>query len=176
MGTDRIRRADTKEHRVIKQLPWSETCFGCNGGPNEGIGLRLAVTEDGYVVCVYQTKNCHQGFPGFVHGGIIASYFDEVLWGQTLIQDLDVSAMTVEMNIQYLAPVETGQEIRVIARPAKIEGRHIYVDGFLLLPDDTIAAKGHAHYIAVKKTNVLSENEEERVKHMPEVPLTSVRF
>lgn len=151
MSAERNVKAETKEHTVTGQIPWSETCFGCNGGPNEGVGLRLAVTDDGYVACRYFTKECHQGFPGFVHGGIIASYFDEVLWGQTVILAPEASAMTVEMNIRYLSAVKTGQEIRVIAKPAKVEGRHIYVEGFLLLPDDTVAVTAKAHYITVKR-------------------------
>ena len=31
---------EIKEHRVVERIPWTETCFGCNGGANEGIGMR----------------------------------------------------------------------------------------------------------------------------------------
>lgn len=173
---DRIKQIETKEHKIVSQIPWSDTCFGCNGGSNEGIGLRLMVTEDGYVACVCHTKKCHQGFPGYIHGGIIASYFDEVLWGQTLIQKLSVSSMTVELNIRYLKAIKTEQEIRIVAKPARIEGRHIYVDGYILLSDNTVAAEGHAHYISVKEQSQLNENEEMRVKHIPEQQIDSIWF
>ena len=176
MGAEKNRKAVTTEHRAVRQIPWSETCFGCNGGANEGVGLRLAVTDDGYVACVCRTKECHQGFPGYVHGGIIATYFDEVLWGQTLLCAPESSAMTVEMDIRYLAAVKTGQEVRIVAEPARVDGRHIYVDGFLLLPDDTIAVTASAHYITVKKSNDLTERETERTKHEEEPEYRTIRF
>lgn len=164
------------EHKIIKEIPWRDTCFGCNGGPNEGIGMRAYVTEDGYVVGLCHTKACHQGFPDTVHGGIIASYFDEVMWHVTRLEDEEAVAMTVELNVAYKKPVPPGLDVRIVARPVRTEGRHTYAKAWLLLPDDTIAAEGTAHYICVRPENAVSETEPARLLHSQQGAVKSVRF
>ena len=148
-----------KEHKIVYQFTSADTCFGCNDGPAEGAGVRAFLTEDGYVVCKTKTKECHQGFPNVTHGGILSTYFDEVLWFATLVEDPDVSAMTVEMNIKYKKPVPTGTEIRIIAKPAVIEGRHYHVEGYILLPDGEVAVTAKTHYIALKKNDEHAKDE-----------------
>lgn len=166
-----------KEHNIVSQFPSSTTCFGCNDGPAEGTGVRAFLTEDGYVVSKLTTKECHQGFPNVTHGGIISTYFDEVLWFATLVEDPSVSAMTVEMNIKYRKPVPTGTEIRIIAEPAVIEGRHYYVDGYILLPDNEVAVTAKTHYIALKKNDIHAKKEHCRERHViKEFSLKSIEF
>lgn len=164
-------------HKIVSAIPWSETCFGCNGGANEGIGMRAYVTEDDYVVGLCKTKSGHQGFPGTVHGGLIATYFDEVFWHATHLDDPNRLAMTVEMSVRYKRPVAVEREVRVVAGKARLEGRHVYVDGFLLLPDDTVAATASIHYITLRPVNDMNESESARVKHYShDIPVEEIRF
>lgn len=163
---------ELKEHRMIKSIPWSETCFGCNDGPNEGIGMRAYISDDGYVVGVCETKALHQGFPGVIHGGLVGTYFDEVFWHATRLQNPDLIAMTVEMTTYYRKPVRPGMKIRIIAEPAKFEGRHIYITGYLRLPNDEIAATANIHYVTVRPENSLQRDEWSREKH--ETPMESI--
>lgn len=165
-----------KERKIVKSIPWRETCFGCYEGPSEGIGMRAYIAEDGYVVGICKTKEAHQGFPGVVHGGILATYMDEVLWHTTKAQDENTSAMTVEMNMKYYQPVIVGQEVRIAAKPARFEGKHIYTEGYLLLPDDSIAAKATAHYIVIRKEHFLNGPEKERVLYEQEIMPQMIRF
>ncbi len=167
---------EVREHKVVEQIPWRETCFGCNDGASEGVGMRAYVTGDGYVVGLCRAKTAHQGFPDTVHGGIIATYFDEVLWHATRVGDSETIAMTVEIKVTYLRPVDIGQELRIVAEPARAEGRHIHVDGFLLLEDGQTAAKASAHYIMLRPGNGLNQTETCRVKHPQTSGPETVRF
>lgn len=169
---------DIKEHCIIKSIPWSETCFGCNDGPNEGIGMRAYISEDGYVVGLCETKESHQGFPGVIHGGLVGTYFDEVFWHATRLHQPDLVAMTVEMTTQYQKPVRPGMKLRIVAEPARFEGRHIYVTGYLLLPDDEVAAAAEIHYVTVRSDNPLLEEEAVRIKYETEIKqnLRKIRF
>ena len=168
---------EMKEHRIVEQVPWSETCFGCNGGPNEGIGMRAFITEDGYVVGRCRVKAGHQGFPDTVHDGIIATYFDEVLWHATRVDDPDLLAMTVEMTTRYQKRIPVGEELRVVARPAVFDGRHVRVEGYILLSDDTVAATASVHYITVRQEHVFNKTENARVKYQGDArELGSIRF
>lgn len=154
-----------KEHKITEWIPWSETCFGCNDGMNEGIGMRCGITEDGYVVGFCRTKTGHQGFPNTVHGGLVSAYLDEVLWHATRQEKPDTIAMTVEMTVRYFRPVDIGADIRVIAEPAEREGRHIYVNGYVLLSDNTVAATARIHYVTVRQNSERMHAEKERIKY-----------
>ena len=53
-------------------------CFGC--GQENPIGLRLSFDHDGdALVARFVPGEDHQGWPGIVHGGIIATLLYEVL-------------------------------------------------------------------------------------------------
>lgn len=171
-----IGQVEVREHRVVKSIPWSETCFGCNEALPGGLGVRAYITEDGYVVGLCASRPEHTGFPGVTHGGILSTYFDEVLWHATRIQDPDTVAMTVEMNVHYMKPVYPGQQLRVVGLPAKIEGRHIYVDGYILLPDDQVACTARCHYVIVRAENGLNGEERDRIKHRQTAEIQSLVF
>lgn len=165
MDYPKIEWVEVRRHKVVQRIPWSETCFGCNEALPGGLGVRAYVTEDGYVVGLCTTKPEHTGFPGVTHGGVLSTYFDEVLWHETRVLDPGTVAMTVEMAVHYMKPVHPGQELRVVGMPAKIEGRHVYVDGYMLLPDDSVACTARCHYVIVRAENGLNEEEHSRVMH-----------
>lgn len=167
---------EVRPHRVARAIPWSETCFGCNEAIPGGLGVRAYATEDGCIAGLCTAKETHMGFPGVIHGGILSTYFDEVLWHATRLADPETVAMTVEMAVHYLRPVRPGQKLRVIALPAKIEGRHIYVDGYMLLPDDRIACTARCHYVAVRRENTLNGEERQRLHHEQTEKIESIVF
>lgn len=146
-----------EQHKIIKAIPLDENCFATHEKPGEGVGLRIYVTEDNHVVGLCKTKKCHQGYEDTIHGGIISTYFDEVLWYATVVDDLNTIAMTAEMTVKYLKPVPVEENIRIIAKPMRQEGRHLYVDGFILLENDKIAAEATCHFIIVKAEHELND-------------------
>ena len=176
MDYPKIERVEVRAHKVAQRIPWSETCFGCNEALPGGLGVRAYVTEDGYVVGLCTTKPEHTGFPGVTHGGILSTYFDEVLWHATRVLDPGTVAMTVEMAMHYLKPVHPGQALRVVGLPAQIEGRHVYVDGYILLPDDSVACTARCHYVIVRAKNSLNEEEHVRIKHEQAEKIDSLVF
>lgn len=148
---------EMKEHKVVKAIPLDENCFATHNGPSEGVGLRVYVTEDKYVVGLCKTKTSHQGYEGVIHGGIISTYFDEVLWYATVVDDINTVAMTAEMTVKYLKAIPVEQNIKIIAKPMRQDGRHIYVDGFIIRDDGKIAAEATCHFIVVKAEHELNE-------------------
>lgn len=146
-------------HKIKKAIPLDQECFATHDGPSEGIGLRMYVTEDNYTVGLCETKKCHQGYENTIHGGIISTYFDEVLWYATTISEKELVTMTVEMTVRYLKPLLTGQTIRIVAEPMVIDGRHVYVDGYILNETDQKVAEAKAHFIAVKSDHELNDTD-----------------
>lgn len=168
-----------EEHRIIRACPQAETCFGCRNDAVEGVGTRAYITEDNYVVGLITTKECHQGFPGVIHGGIIGVYFDEVLWHLYEFIDPKITVMTLSITVDYHVPVPPGVNIRVVGRIDEIKGRKFTAIGKLLLPTDQIAADCKLLYIGIKTETVdnLTEKESNRVRKLFEnTDVESVRF
>ena len=138
--------------------------------------MRAYYTTDGYAVGLARTDENQDGFPDCTHGGIIASYFDETLWHQTKRDNFHIDAMTVHVETDYFKPVPQGTDVTVVALPARIEGRHYYVSGALLLPDGSIAATGSAHYICLKTDNKISAEEQRRILHPSDCERKEVYF
>ena len=154
-------KIDPREHKVVKSLPAGMTCFGCSDGPTFGLGLRAYRTEDGCVVAKLRTKLSHASFPGVIHGGIVASYFDELLWYNTWKDDFrEHISMTAEMNVKYFAPVPAGVDITIVGDPAEVDGRHLHINGRIILEDGTVAATARAHFIIINKPADEGELEE----------------
>jgi uncharacterized protein (TIGR00369 family) len=99
----------------------SNRCFGC--GPDNAGGLRLEflLAGDESVVCLAAIPDCFEGPQGFVHGGIIATLLDEAM--SKSLRARGLTAMTRQMEIEYLRPVHSAAPIRLEGRLLRSEGR-----------------------------------------------------
>lgn len=152
-----MKKDNIQKHKIKKAIPADQNCFATHDGPSEGVGLHMYITEDGYVVGICKTKKCHQGYQDTIHGGIISTYFDEVLWYATTVNDERLLSMTAEMTVRYLSPLPTSEDIRIIANPMRRDGRHLYVDGYILKSDDEIAAEATAHFIVLRPEHEIND-------------------
>lgn len=83
-----------------------QPCFGC--GPDHPIGFRLAFdTEGDEVVTRFTPTDQHQGPPGIMHGGLVATLADEVAaWA--VIALLGKFGFTAQMTCKLHKPVRVG--------------------------------------------------------------------
>lgn len=79
----------------------------------------------------------YEGPPGYVHGGIIALAFDEIL-GITNAE-LGVPGMTGTLSIKYRKPTPLFREVQFEAWVERVEGRRIVTRGELRYGDDLCA-------------------------------------
>ena len=89
-------------------------CFAC--GSNNGAGLRLKFhkQEDGSVLGYFFSDPRFEGYPGMVHGGIIATLLDSAMT-HCLLRN-GVPALTGRLSIRYSLPIRTGMVIKLEAR------------------------------------------------------------
>jgi acyl-coenzyme A thioesterase PaaI-like protein len=125
-------------------------CFGC--GPANPQGLHLVFTTDINPECTTATAHLqldrlHEGPPGHIHGGIVATLLDEAM--SKLNRPLNVIAMTRHMEIDYLRPAPLFQPLILISRHLSREGRKIFHQAELQLPDGTVLARAKGVFIVV---------------------------
>jgi len=128
----------------VRKQPNSRMCFLC--GRQNPIGLKLDFYEDheaNQVRVEITVPEIYQGYPGVVHGGIVAAMLDEVAGRAVLIGGSDEDLMaTLRLTVRYRRPTPTGVPLTVVGwveRPGK---RMAKVAGEVRLPDGSVTADG----------------------------------
>lgn len=92
MGSARPPEPGTREY---------PNCFGC--GKSNSSGLRLDMKTDGeYLTTEFTPQQWHEGWPGIVHGGIIAAVLYEVMENWPYLNG--VTTMMRRMDTRLIAP------------------------------------------------------------------------
>jgi uncharacterized protein (TIGR00369 family) len=123
-------------------------CFGC-GGDNAG-GMKLTFEQDNVnrlIVGRFVLGERYQGGGGFGHGGIIAVLLDEAMG--KVCRFREVKAVTAELTIEYLKPVNVQQEIIVEGRETEQKGRNIFMVGEIRDTAGTVLARGKARFVII---------------------------
>lgn len=121
-------------------------CFACS--PQNPIGLHLKFTMENETCCAAFTPGeNHQGWDGFVHGGLLMTLLDEAM-AQWLWRK-QIRAMTAEMNVRFSLPVAIGQEIVVEAQGVKNNRRLYQLAARIILPDGRQAVRATAKFLSV---------------------------
>jgi uncharacterized protein (TIGR00369 family) len=123
-------------------------CFGC-GGDNPG-GMKLTFEQDNVnrkIVGRFVLGERYQGGAGFGHGGIIAVLLDEAMG--KVCRFREVKAVTAELAIEYLKPVNVQQEIIVEGRETEQKGRNIFIVGEIRDTAGVVLARGKARFVII---------------------------
>jgi acyl-coenzyme A thioesterase PaaI-like protein len=120
-------------------------CIGC-GRENPGsIGLRFAAHgERVRATCTFDER--HQGAPGFVHGGSLATAIDDTVG--TLLVLLRRPAVTARLEVDYRSPAFLGREMALEAWAERIEGRKLHLAA-TVHDGGTLVAEGRALFLEV---------------------------
>jgi uncharacterized protein (TIGR00369 family) len=117
-------------------------CFGCGQANPTGLHLEFLLAADGSVVCLPTVPSTFEGPPGYLHGGIIATLLDEAM--SKAVRARGLTAMTRQIEADYLRPVPSAAPLRIEGRVVRGEGRKHWTEARVLnAHGDTLAqAKG----------------------------------
>lgn len=112
-----------------------QLCFAC--GQRNPYGLHMVFQQDGdSIVCDFMPQVEHQGFPGIIHGGIVASVLDEALNRSSMLGNPPAWTMTGRLEVRYRRNVPYGPLLRVRAKLKSQRGRLLTATGVLTLAED----------------------------------------
>jgi len=123
-------------------------CFGC-GGDNAG-GMKLTFEQDNVnrrIVGRFVLGERYQGGGGFAHGGIIATLLDEAMG--KVCRFRDVRAVTAELTVEYLKPVNVRSEIVVEGRESDQKGRNLFMTGEMRNEAGEVLARGRGRFVVI---------------------------
>jgi len=127
----------------MKKQPGSRQCFVC--GRQNPIGLKLDFYEDAELRQVrsqFTVPEEYQGYPGVVHGGVVAAILDEVSGRAVLLNGSDDNLMaTLRLTVRYRMPTPTDTLLIAVGWVESVSGVGVRVSGEIRLPDGTVTAE-----------------------------------
>ena len=105
-------------------------CFGCGEANPAGLHLEFLLAPDGSIVCQASISGAFDGHPGYLHGGIIATLLDETM--SKAVRASGRTAMTRQIEVDYLRPVPSDAPVRMEGRVVRSEGRKHWTEARIL--------------------------------------------
>jgi acyl-coenzyme A thioesterase PaaI-like protein len=116
-------------------------CFGC--GTHNPAGLKLKFTKDGEVLRTeFKPDKLHQGWPGLLHGGIVATLLDEVM--SNVAYATGKTCLTAEMSLRQRKPIDINETLVITAWITRHRSKIIETAGKICLKDGTVVAESTA--------------------------------
>lgn len=104
--------------------PNSRHCFVCGLENPVGLRLRIYQTAPGVIETTYTAPDYFQGYPGVLHGGIVATILDEISGRAHMGDPSDPRFMfTAKMEVKYRQNVPVGKPLKIIGKAGKSKGR-----------------------------------------------------
>lgn len=138
-------------------------CFAC--GHRNDAGLKLVFRREGdMVITEFTPDERFQGFPGVVHGGVLATLLDETLNRLALVEGRWM--MTGRLDIRFRNAAPLGEQLRVSARAVASRSRALTASGAIALADDptTLIATAEATFLPLP-----ARVQQEAIERRPEL-------
>lgn len=135
-------------------------CFGCGVANDGGLHLEFFLAEDGSVVSLPTVADRFEGPTGFLHGGIIATLLDETM--SKAVRARGLTAMTRQMEVDYLRPVPSGAALRMEGRVVRDDGRKHWAEARILNAQGSLLAMGKGLFVEVHASRMTAGRPEDR--------------
>ena len=105
-----------------------------------GLKLNFYTTEPGRCRAELTLPSEYQGYPGIVHGGIVASILDET-GGRAHMEDPDHFMVTAQLNVRYRKPVPTETRLFAVGIAGERRGRVSHAHSEIQSQDGDVLAE-----------------------------------
>ncbi len=122
-------------------------CFVCGKENPQGLHLSFRHPELGRAETECLIPEHFSGWEHLTHVGLLATLLDEAMAYACL--SLQGNAVTAELTVRFLKPVEVGQLVRVTGRVVETRRRVVNTEGEILGPDGQAVARGQARFLLV---------------------------
>jgi uncharacterized protein (TIGR00369 family) len=131
------------------QLPNYELCYVCGHANPMGLNVRFRV-EGEAVTTRFRPDPLHAGYPGRLHGGVIAALLDETMgWAPCVAKGR--FCVAVELTVRYLKSAPPDRELIVTGRAESTEGRIWEASGEVRDDQGTLYARGRGRYFPLSE-------------------------
>ena len=129
--------------------PNSNHCFVCGRNNPYGLHLKFYESSPGEVTVEYSVPEQFQGYPGVVHGGVVAAILDEVTGRTQMGGDPPRFMFTARLDIRYRKNVPTGKPLKIIGQAKSSRERTATATGQIYGPEGDLLAEAKAVLVNV---------------------------
>ena len=108
-------------------------CFGCGKDSPQGLHLNVIAGEDFTASAELEVQAWMMGGPDMIHGGLLATAFDEVMGTLPLL--IGSPVVTGNLEIDYLKPIMVGSTLKLRSEILAKERRKVFVCGIAYIDD-----------------------------------------
>lgn len=148
---------------MTERQPSSRSCFVC--GRENPYSLKMVWENhpaEGEIRSTVTVREEFNGYPGIVHGGILAAILDETAGRAVLLEGgPDDLMVTAKLEVTYRRPTPTDTPLRVVGRVVSRSERRAETQGEIRLPDGTVSARATV-WLARPPKGILAGWEAER--------------
>jgi len=146
-----------------KLQPNSKMCFICGLENPVGLKLRIYEVEPGVIECTYIAPEHFQGYPGVLHGGIVATILDEISGRSHMGSPANPRFMfTAKLEVKYRKSVPTSKPLKIVGRAGRDRGRSAEAwAGIYDAASGELLAESNALLVAVPQDMLDTTNLEE---------------
>lgn len=98
-------------------------CFVCGVQNEYGLGMKFYMPKPGEVTAACTVPGHFQGYPGVVHGGVVAAMLDEVAGRAFLSGDPPRFMLTARLSVRYRRPVPVEKPLHLVGKAKEDKGR-----------------------------------------------------
>jgi len=133
----------------VEKQASSRSCFVCGVANPVGLHLKFYASAPGEVTATLTPPEHYQGYPGVLHGGIVAAILDETA-GRTHMGTFPPRFMfTAKLDIRYRKNVPVGQPLTIVGKAGKDRGRIAEGWAGIYDQDGTLLAEANGLYVDV---------------------------
>jgi uncharacterized protein (TIGR00369 family) len=146
---------------VHSRQPNSHHCFVC--GVNNSFGLKITFTNSGpgEISAEYTVPEQYQGYPGVVHGGIVAAMLDEMAGRSHMGGDPPRFMYTARLEIHYRRNVPVGEPLHLVGKAGKSRRRTATATSAIYDAEGNLLAEADALLVDVPEEVVNSTDLDE---------------
>ena len=142
-------------------------CYAC-GAQNER-GLHMEFLREGdRAVCIYTPCDYQQGYPGRLHGGIVATLMDEAMgWA---VYGASQWGATARLAMRFRKPVPLDRPLRIEAWVTQNRSRLIELRAEVRDPDGTLLAEGDGSFMKLDERTASQMSDLARLNGRSDAP------
>lgn len=143
---------------IKDKQPNSRMCFVCGLENSMGLHAKFYNEAPGKVRVEWVAPEHYQGYPGYLHGGIIAALLDEAA-GRTILGDDTLRLfVTMKMELRYRKPVPVKVPLVIRGELIRDRGRFAETRAAIYLPDGSVGVE--ADVLVVEAPSQIMEMED----------------
>jgi len=138
---------------MTTKQPSSRTCFVCGRENPVGLKMDFYFTAPGETRAEISVPEIYEGYPGVIHGGIIAAILDET-GGRAHMDDPDRFMVTAKLDIRYRKPVPSETPLLVLGHAGKRHGKVSYAQSEIINGSGEILAEAQLVLVDIPEEQI----------------------